>query len=72
MIGSLERNSTRERVGPGPIARAAARVARWWARRTTIEALMALDDRTLRDIGVRRMEIPAVVDRVLGGARSGS
>ena len=33
-----------------------------WERRKMIEALRALDDRLLRDIGIERSDIPRVVD----------
>ncbi len=47
------------------------RLTRWWARRTTIRALRALDDHILRDIGVRRSEISAVVDCLLRAPEPG-
>lgn len=37
-------------------------LGRWHSRRKTIQALSALDDRMLRDIGLHRSEIPALVD----------
>ncbi len=37
--------------------RAALAVVRWYQRRKAIRELMALDDRTLRDINVRRDDI---------------
>jgi len=36
---------------------------RAWQRRKMIALLSALDDRTLRDIGIHRGQIPQVVDR---------
>jgi len=36
---------------------------RAWRRRKMIALLSALDDRTLRDIGIHRAQIPRVVDR---------
>lgn len=49
-------------------ARAGSRIANAWraywqrrARRVTVEILQSLDDRTLRDIGVGRDEIPSLV-----------
>ncbi|HLB81305.1 MAG TPA: DUF1127 domain-containing protein [Dongiaceae bacterium] len=40
-------------------------VRRWRRRRAALYALMALDDRTLNDIGLSRAEIPRVVDDLL-------
>lgn len=34
---------------------------RRWERRRMIAALQSMDDRVLRDIGIRRSEIPSVV-----------
>lgn len=39
-------------------------VRRWRARRSTINALSALSDRTLRDIGIDRSEIIKVADEL--------
>jgi uncharacterized protein YjiS (DUF1127 family) len=36
--------------------------AAWQRRRRAYDELMALDDRSLADIGIRRSEIPAVVE----------
>ncbi len=44
---------------------AAASFARWHKRRIAIRQLMALDDRTLQDIGVCRGDIHSVVDERL-------
>ena len=44
---------------------AAATFARWHKRRIAIRQLMALDDRTLQDIGVCRGDIHSVVDERL-------
>ncbi len=44
---------------------AAARITRWHKRRPAIRQLMALDDRTLQDIGVCRGDIHSVVDERL-------
>ena len=44
---------------------AAAAMLRWHKRRTAIRQLMALDDRTLQDIGVCRGDIHSVVDERL-------
>jgi uncharacterized protein YjiS (DUF1127 family) len=41
---------------------------RWRQRSATIRALNGLSDRQLADIGIRREEIPAAVDRALAGA----
>lgn len=55
----------RDRGEPGlgrTIARAAvARMSAWRDRRRTMRELMALDDRMLRDIGVERSTVPAIV-----------
>jgi len=40
-------------------------VRRWRRRRAALYALMALDDRMLKDIGVSRAEIPGLVDDLL-------
>ena len=42
--------------------------ARWHRRRVTVRELWALDDRTLRDIGVRREDIYSVADEIHSGA----
>ncbi len=44
---------------------AAAAMVRWHKRRTAIHQLMALDDHTLKDIGVCRGDIYSVVDERL-------
>ena len=44
---------------------AAATFARWHKRRIAIRQLIALDDRTLQDIGVCRGDIHSVVDERL-------
>jgi uncharacterized protein YjiS (DUF1127 family) len=36
--------------------------AAWRRRRLAYDELMALDDRSLADIGIRRSEIPAIVE----------
>ena len=36
--------------------------AAWQRRRRAYDELMALDDRSLADIGIRRSEIPAIVE----------
>jgi len=41
-------------------------VRRWRRRRDALSTLMALDDRTLKDIGLSRAEIPRMVDDLLG------
>ncbi len=46
----------------GIIAQGAEALRRWHRRRVAYRALMALDDRLLRDIGLRRDQIPAAVE----------
>ena len=54
-------------VALNAVRRAALAVVRWHQRRRAIRELMALDDRTLRDINVRRDDIYWVTDRILLG-----
>ena len=51
----------------GPIARAWQWYRARQVERTTIHALMGLDDRTLKDIGMDRSEIESVVYGRQGG-----
>jgi len=56
--------------GAGSLAVALGRqvrdsILRWQQRRKAIQELSRLDDRMLRDIGVRRADIPFVVEVVL-------
>jgi uncharacterized protein YjiS (DUF1127 family) len=60
--------STADRSTATLTARAGSRIAKAWhgywrrrAQRITVELLDSLDDRTLRDIGVGRDEIPSAV-----------
>jgi len=46
------------------------RIRHWHARRRTIAELTALDDRTLRDIGLHRGEIHRLVDGLLAPERT--
>ncbi len=46
----------------GAVRQGAEALQRWHRRRVTYRELMALDDRLLRDIGLRRDQIPAAVD----------
>jgi uncharacterized protein YjiS (DUF1127 family) len=46
---------------------AGRKVARWSQRREAYRGLMALDDRMLADIGIRRDDIPAVVKAMASG-----
>ena len=39
-----------------------AAVTRWRQRQRAYGELMALDDRSLADIGIRRSEIPAIIE----------
>lgn len=45
-------------------------IRRRYVRRETIRILSALDDRSLRDIGIHRGDIPAVVDAALASGAS--
>ncbi|MBV8889961.1 MAG: DUF1127 domain-containing protein [Alphaproteobacteria bacterium] len=42
----------------------------WRRREQAYDELMRLDDRSLADIGIRRSEIPAIVEGVHGSTRS--
>jgi uncharacterized protein YjiS (DUF1127 family) len=44
------------------IAAAREAVAKWRRKQQAYGELMALDDRSLADIGIRRSEIPAIVE----------
>ncbi|MBK8440367.1 MAG: DUF1127 domain-containing protein [Rhodobacter sp.] len=46
----------------GPLRRLFGGIVRHWQRRRMIRALQAMDDRLLRDIGLARGDIEAVVD----------
>ena len=46
----------------GAVRQGAEALQRWHRRRVTYRELMALDDRLLRDIGLRRDQIPAAVE----------
>jgi uncharacterized protein YjiS (DUF1127 family) len=45
--------------------------AEWRRRHQAYAELMALDDRSLADIGIRRSEIPGIIERSHGSAGSG-
>ncbi len=49
----------------GAVRQGAEALQRWHRRRVTYRELMALDDRLLRDIGLRRDQIPAAVEESL-------
>jgi uncharacterized protein YjiS (DUF1127 family) len=58
----------RQWAGASPIERLAPGLTKLWrqyslrqARRATMTILQSLDDRTLKDIGIRRCEIESVV-----------
>ena len=62
---------THAELGAGPFARAIYRMVTFAKarikRRLSINALNALDDRLLRDIGIDRYTIEATVDAILKG-----
>src|SRR5271170_1789739 len=45
-------------------------IARWRQRQRAYGELMALDDRSLADIGIHRSQIPAIVEEYYNAARS--
>ncbi len=49
----------------GAVRQGAEALRRWHLRRVTYRELMALDDRLLHDIGLRRDQIPAAVKGLL-------
>lgn len=51
-------------VVQGAFARIAEIVRLWRVRRKTVETLLRLDERLLRDIGLRRDQIPAFVEQL--------
>lgn len=55
-----------EPVANGPLRRRLRAAFKSWQRRKMMAALSALDDRTLRDIGIHRSEIARAVDGLSG------
>jgi uncharacterized protein YjiS (DUF1127 family) len=51
---------------------AKAGIAKWRQRRRAFDELLALDDRSLADIGIHRSEIPAIVEGVRTARHEGS
>ena len=45
-------------------------IARWRQRQRAYGELMALDDRSLADIGIHRSQIPAIVEEYYAAAHS--
>jgi uncharacterized protein YjiS (DUF1127 family) len=65
---NLCQSASVQNASPGSIAKTASPVVRFWARmraerrvRATIAKLAALDDHTLKDIGIHRCQIESVV-----------
>ena len=52
------------RLGTLAIGRAARVVTRWYNRQKAYQELMSLDEHTLRDIGISRTEIPALISQM--------
>ena len=52
------------------IVKLSAKIRHWHARWRTIAELTALDDRTLRDIGLHRSEIHRLVDGLLAAEQT--
>ncbi len=46
------------------VNRAARALARWYDRQKAYQELMSLDEHTLRDIGISRTEIPALINQM--------
>jgi len=46
------------------VDRAARALARWYDRQKAYQELMSLDEHTLRDIGISRTEIPALINQM--------
>ena len=46
------------------VDRAARAVSRWYDRQKAYQELMSLDEHTLRDIGISRTEIPALINQM--------
>ena len=52
------------RLGALALGRAARAVSRWYNRQKAYQELMSLDEYTLRDIGISRTEIPALINQM--------
>ena len=52
------------RLGALLVDRAGRSLARWYDRQKAYRELMSLDDNTLRDIGISRTEIPALINQM--------
>ena len=52
------------RLGALALGHAARAVSRWYNRQKAYQELMSLDEYTLRDIGISRTEIPALINQM--------
>ncbi|MFQ5935896.1 MAG: DUF1127 domain-containing protein [Acidiferrobacterales bacterium] len=57
-------------TGPRPVSATDSVFDTWRKRRTAIRELRALDDHTLKDIGLSRSQIPSVVEGLLAQSRT--
>ena len=57
-------------AGPRPVSTDDNALRTWRKRRIAIRELRALDDHTLKDIGLSRSQIPSVVEGLLDQSRT--